>query len=86
MSGGYGLSSIDWAALVQAGLGAAAFVMAKKLSLTVQLLTDLVRGHDRILESHHQRITRVEVASNVKEPKESKKESSKDGRVVAVAS
>lgn len=53
---------MDWKALVDIGMGATALFMAKKLSVTVQLLTALVRGHDTKLENHEQRITRVEVA------------------------
>lgn len=56
---------MDWKILVDAGLGAAALVMAKKLSVTVQLLTSLVRGHDVRLENHEQRINRVEVTQEL---------------------
>lgn len=52
---------MDYKALVDVGFGVAAFVMAKKLTVTVQLLTALVRGHDVRIENHEQRLVRQEV-------------------------
>lgn len=55
---------MDWKALVDIGMGAAALLMAKKLQVAVGLLTDLVKGHEAILQAHDKRITRVEIKPN----------------------
>lgn len=51
---------MDWKALIDIGLGGAALLMAKKLQVAVALLTELVKGHDVILQAHDTRMTKIE--------------------------